>query len=212
MNWFRIIATVCLQNIRKWRTNYRVWLMAIISLLLIHNFTKDLGSFSRQIGIDVSPWIFPFLYLDRYVKMLFFFPLVFIFCDAPFIDQNQAYVIVRAKRSAWSLGQISYIFVGSAIYFAFLLVGTILFHLSHMEFTSEWGKALGTLSSTNAAQVMGLNFFGDKHILKYFTPLQAMWFTYILSVLSGIIIGLMIYVSNTISKTRSLGVFIASFL
>lgn len=211
MKSFRTIMAVCTQNIRKWGTNYRMWMAAIIALIFIHSFTKGIGIFCAQVGISVSPWIYPFLYSDRYMKLLFFFPLILLFCDAPFVDDNQAYVILRAKRLTWGMGQITYIMIGSALYFLFLVFGTIVLNLPYMMFTGEWGKVLGTLANTNAAQVTGVTAIVSGHVINLFTPLQAMWFTFLLSWLSGIFLGLLIYVVNTISNTRVLGTLAASF-
>jgi hypothetical protein len=45
MKSFRTVTAVCFQNIRKWATNYRVWMAALIALIFIHSFTKEIGAF-----------------------------------------------------------------------------------------------------------------------------------------------------------------------
>jgi hypothetical protein len=137
-----------------------------------------------------------------------------LFCDAPFVDQSQPYVILRSKRVAWSLGQILYIVALSALYFLFLFLISNLFIFSHVDFSlTGWGKVLGTLANTSAAQEMGLLSFIDSRTLYYFTPLQAVWFTFLLSWLVGVFLGLTIYLLNSATQTRIIGVLIAtSFL
>ena len=49
-------------------------------------------------------------------------------------------------------------------------------------------------------------------IIKYFTPLQAMFFSCLLTWMSFVITGLVIYAFNVITNTRYVGVAIASFL
>ena len=115
--------------------------------------------------------------------------MILLFCDAPFIDDNQAYVIARSGRIPWSIGQIAYIIIASSIYFLFLLFLTIIINISHIQFTSSWGKVLGTLANTNASSVIGLTTFVSRNILYYFTPLQEMWFTFFLSWLVGVVLG-----------------------
>ncbi|MCJ7840775.1 hypothetical protein MUB24_07620 [Lederbergia sp. NSJ-179] len=211
MKLFNQARCVCFQNFRKWGANYRVWMIAIILILLTHYFTKEIIDFSREIDMKVSPWIFPFLFSQKYTKLLFLFPLLLLFCDAPFIDENQPYVIARSGRVPWSIGQISYIVISSAFYFVFLFILTIGINLFHMHFTLEWGKVLGTLANTNAAQVVGLKMFISGSITHYFSPLQAIWFSFLLSWLAGVFLGLLIYVVNSLSNTRILGVLAASF-
>ncbi len=212
MKLFNVASYVCLQNFRKWLVDYRVWIIAILLFMFTQIFTKEIIEFSKAINIEVTSWIFPFLFTQKFVKLLFFFPLILLFCDAPFIDDNQAYVIARSGRIPWSLGQIAYIIIASGIYFLFLLFLTIIINISHIQFTSSWGKVLGTLANTNASSVIGLKTFVSRNILYYFTPLQAMWFTFFLSWLVGVVLGLVIYVINSLSNTRMWGVLIASFL
>lgn len=211
MSLCKTAGIVCIQNFRKWATNYRVWVIAILMVIFTQSFTKEIGDFAELVQIPVSPWIFPFLYNQRYVKLLFFFPLILLFCDAPFLDDNQPYVIARSGRFAWSLGQIAYVVFGSGVYFLFLILCTILLNFPHMMFTMDWGKVIGTLSSTDAASQIGVKTAISSHIIRYFTPLSAMWFTWLLSWLSGVFLGLVIYVVNTVTKTRVMGVLAASF-
>jgi len=178
---------------------------------LTHYFTTEITQFARGVEINVSPWLYPFLFTQKYVKLLFFLPLILLFCDAPFIDENQPYVIARSGRIPWSIGQISYIFIASALYLLFLMVATIIINLPNLQFTMEWGKVLGTLANTNAATVAGVKTTIHSGIIYYFSPLQAMWFSLLLTWLASVFLGLLIYVINSISGTRILGVLAASF-
>ena len=137
MRLFNIARIVCFQNLRKWSSNYRVWVIAILLIILTHNFTKEIVDFAREINIDVSPWIFPFLFTQKFIKLLFFFPLILLFSDAPFIDDNQPYIIARSGRTSWSIGQIGYIFIASAVYFIFLMFLTVIINLPNIQFTTE---------------------------------------------------------------------------
>ncbi|HEY4554560.1 MAG TPA: hypothetical protein VIG80_15310 [Bacillaceae bacterium] len=211
MRLYKVAWCVCFQNLRKWSSNYRVWVIAILLIILTHNFTKDIGYFARDIGINVSPWIFPFLFTQKYIKLLFFFPLVLLFCDAPFVDNNQPYIISRSGRTPWSIGQIGYIFIASSAYFLFLVFLTLVVNLPNIEYTAEWGKVLGTLANTNASIQIGLKTSILSSIIHYFNPIQAMWFSFFLSWLAGIFLGLLIYVVNSVSNSRMFGVLAASF-
>jgi hypothetical protein len=163
--------------------------------------------------MKMSPWIFPFLYSAKYVKILFFAPLLLLFCDAPFIDPTQPYVISRSGRIAWSLGQLLYVIVLSGLYCVFLLLISNLFIITHVEPSWEWGPVLGTLGNTGAAQSMGLLSTVSPRTLFYFSPVQATCFTLLLSWFSCVFLGLVIYALNSLTNTRSLGIlFAASFL
>lgn len=154
MKWFKSIFSIVLQNFRKWKYDCRIWIALFIVLIFIHSLTKGLSGICDYTGVKSSPWIFPFLYMQYYKKMLFFFPLILIFSNAPFIDKNQLYVLIRTGRNKWCIGQMLYIVVASALYFAFVMVFSIVLNLDCIEFTGEWGKLLNTLANTT----MGTKF------------------------------------------------------
>ena len=69
-------------------------------------------------------------------------PLIFIYCDAPFIDKNQIYILMRCKRKLWGIGQIIYIFMTSAIYFSLIAAMTIVLNIRNIEYMNDWGKGI----------------------------------------------------------------------
>jgi hypothetical protein len=211
MRLFRISRHVCYQNFRKWPTNYRVWVITILLIMLTHNFTSEIVDFAAKQNMDVSPWIFPFLFTQKYIKLLFFFPLILLFSDAPFMDENQPYIITRSGRTPWSIGQISYLVIATVLYFLFLIFISIVINLPYIHFSMEWGKVLGTLANTNAAVEIQLKTVISPSTIHYFTPLQAMWFSFLLLWLSGVFLGLVIYVMNCLTNTRIVGLLVASF-
>lgn len=125
MKSVKISLIVAIQNIRKWRTNYRIWILVILTMIFVQCYTKEISTNALAMGMKSSPWLYPFLYTDRYIRILFMLPLIFIYCDAPFIDKNQIYILMRCKRKLWSIGQIIYIFMTSAMYFSLIAAMTI---------------------------------------------------------------------------------------
>lgn len=212
MKKFNTVFAISRQNFRKWTSNYRVWMIAIILMIFIHSYTKEISLFAEELNMKMSAWIFPFLYSERYMKLLFLFPIILLFCDAPFIDSNQPYMILRSKRTLWSLGQILYIFLANIIYFLFLVVATIGVHIRNITLENDWGKVFGTLATTDASDFFNTPLKINPSIIKYFTPFQAVWFTFLLSCLSGIMLGLIIYVCNSLLKNRLCGIAISSSL
>ena len=73
----------------------------ICSMLYKGDFNKCIGYGDEKLTLAIS-----ILYTDRYIRILFMLPLIFIYCDAPFIDKNQIYILMRCKRKLWSIGQI----------------------------------------------------------------------------------------------------------
>ena len=210
MRWLKTVCTIAGLNFRKWKSDCRVWVAFLLVLILIHSTTKQLGAVVAHTGVKSSPWIFPFLYMPYYNKLLFFFPLILIFSDAPFVDTNQFYVLYRSGRRKWCVGQARYIIGTSVLYFAFVALFSVVLNLGHIEFTKEWGKLFTTLAKTNMAQRYDLGFQPELTVLTYFTPASAMWFTFVHSVVCGVLLGFVIFLFNM--KVRGGGTLLASLL
>lgn len=207
---------ICMQNIRKWRANKRVIMCICFALLFTYYYTDGLRMLSDSLGLKMSPWIFPFLITFRYIKILFMAIVIFIFCDAPFIDSNQSYVVLRSGRRAWNTGQILYVFAGSFIYCIILLAGTILLNIRHISWSNVWGKVLG-VAATDVGKLDALGKYYTTIrvpaiVVRYYSPAQAMFFAFLLMWLSYIFIGLLIYVLNIVTNTQVAGALVAGFL
>lgn len=211
---FKTTASICLQNLRKWRTDYRVWSIAALMIIMVQIYVDDMRKISTGLGSEMPVWIFPFLYSQFHTKLIYTFPLIFLFCNAPFIDSNQVFVYLRTGRKKWLCGQILYIAVASALYYIFLFLVSIVSTVPYGggEFT-EWGKTLMTTGASNAAQVFNAPYIDIiPRILEFFAPIQAVWFTFLMSWLCGTMIGLILFLCNYLTETRFVGLAITSGL
>jgi hypothetical protein len=201
-----------MQNFRKWPTNYRIWIILLLLIVLIHSFSKGYVEFCEATDIKMGPWLFVFLFNQTLVKILFFLPLFLIFCDAPFVDANQPYVIIRSKRIAWNAGQVFYIILSTGIYFLAILSLSVILNLPQIEFMGGWGTVFNTLGGSDAARALALkSVFVSDRTLYYFSPYQAVWFTFLLTWLSGIFLGLTTYALNFASNAKSVGIAFSAF-
>lgn len=206
---------ICVQNIRKWTSNRRVILCICFGLMFTFNYTGGLRLLSESLDVKMSPWIFPFLITFRYIKILFMAIVIFIFCDAPFMDSNQSYVMLRSGRRVWNTGQILYVFAGSFIYTVILMAGTVLLNIRHISWRTTWGKVLG-VAATDSGKLQALGKYDNtikvsSIVVRYYKPIQAMFFAFLLMWLSYVFIGLLIYVFNMATNTQSAGVLVAAF-
>lgn len=133
-----------------------------------------------------------------------------IFSNAPFIDNNQLYVIARSGRTKWFIGQVFYIAITSALYFIFIILSSILLNLDCISFSNEWGKIITTIANTNVGTNFNIELNVSKNVIQFFTPVQAMWFTFLHSWFSGMILGYVIFLFNL--NIKGSGTFVASFI
>lgn len=212
MNSIKTVISVCLQNLRKWQTDYKVWMIAALMIIMVQIYVDDMRKISLGLGSEMPVWIFPFLYSQFHTKLIYTFPLILLFSNAPFVDSNQIFVYLRTGRKKWLCGQILYIVSASALYYFFLFFISILSTIPYgtVSFT-EWGKTLMTTAASNAALIFDCAYIEiSPRILDFFTPVQASWFTFLMSWLCGIVIGLIIFLCNYLTETRFLGLSISS--
>lgn len=204
---------ICIHNLRKWRKDHRIWIIAVLLFILVLDNVTILNRLSEQLGVKSSIWLYPFLYTQYHQKLIFTIPLLLLYNNAPFIDQNALYMIARCKKSAWHMGQFLYIIVSAMIYYLFIFICTVLIALPYAELSLDWGASIYTLSSTSMTQNTGHNFLTiSPFILSYFTPIQAVWFTFLMSFLMAVMIGLLIYICNIATQTKFIGGILSSVL
>lgn len=199
---------ICTMDIRKWASDPKIYILYAMVFILTNHFTHEFKMFSRHTGYRITPWIFPFL-IDSFIfQLLIIFGIVFLFCDAPFMDDIQPYLLIRSTRHDWILGKIYYIIVATFIFLLFVNISIILSLTPYMYYSSDWGKVLATLAQTNASNMVQLIAI-NKKILTNYTPFQAMTICFLLEWFCGIIIGLTLFSANTLLNKR-IGILITS--
>lgn len=201
MRTVKSIFNIILQNYRKWRNDYRIYMIAIVVFMLVWSFWTDLRDVSVHFGEKASPWVFPFLYTQYYTKVIYTIPLIFLFCNAPFKDKNYVFVITRSGRMKWALGEILYIVSASGIYFIYIFALSLLLGIGKCSWNSDWGETLITLAHSSSADILGESRIEvSSIIIDCFSPLQAIWFTFLMSWLCGIFLGLIVFFFNLITN------------
>lgn len=206
---------ICVQNLRKWLGNSRIYIAFVIVFLFTLIYTKGLWLVADNVGEKLSIYIFPFLTTYRYMKIIYLFPLLLLFCDAPFVDANQQFVMIRSSRLSWGIGQMLYIICGSFFYALFMLLSSIVVNIGHIQMGTSWGKSLILAGTTNICSVLGIQYDTvqiSSIIVKYYTPAQAMLWSFLFLWMICIILGLIIYDFNILFQSNIVGLFVAGFL
>lgn len=213
MGALKTIWAICSQNLRKWITDYRMWTIAALLIIMVQLYIDDMQKVAALLGTKIPIWIFPFLYIQYHTKVIFTLPVVLMFCNAPFTDKNQIFVYTRTSRAKWIWGQILYILTASALYYLFILFVTFISTVFTVEISPEWGKTLHMIANSSIAQQAEAYFLNvPAVILEYFSPVQAVFFTFLTSWLSAVLLGMVIFFCNLISGTRFIGILTSSLL
>ena len=65
MKSVKISLIVAIQNIRKWRTNYRIWIL-VISMLYKGDFNKCIGYGDEKLTLAISIFVYRSLYTNPF--------------------------------------------------------------------------------------------------------------------------------------------------
>lgn len=196
----------CALRFRQWKKDYKIMAVFLFVLILVFYYTRDIYSFSIKIGEPITPWLFPAIFSDYIVsmgllKVLLYFGVIALFCNAPFVDRLYTAVILRSGRMSWSLGQVFYIFFTSLIYTFFIFISSIAVVLPRITFLTQWGKTIGTLAMTDAANQVPLLMFPWKLIVNY-EPLEAILIALLLVWLTCAMIGMILFCLNSLFNRR----------
>lgn len=187
---------VCLDNLHRWPTNPRIYVLAILTALLQERLAiSQIRAFSFAVGIKVAPWIYPHIMDSWYLSMLILFGVVLLFCDAPFMNEGTAYLFIRSGRRAWFLGQVMYVVIASIIYQLFIVASGILLLIPRLTFDTDWGKVIGTFSNMTGVTDFGANVLNNR-ILLLFSPIRAMLICFSLCTMVTVIFGMLVFTTN----------------
>lgn len=157
--------------------------------------------FSKAVEVPVSPYAFPHLTNDFVCQMVIMAGIVLVFCDAPFEEEGSFYLLPRAGKFYWGLGQIFYIFLMALLYVLFLLLLSVLPFLGHLAPGTEWGKIWGTLAKTNAGAQFGLTLGVTEYMVSEFQAPEALLASILLEWACAAWLGLLIYFLNKLTKS-----------
>ena len=180
-----------LLNFRKWGSSYRIPVIFLMEFLYLYIYTQDGYQFLEEQNIGITSWFFVFWSGGFYARIIMFLGIILLFCNAPFTDEQQMFVMLRVGKLRWFVGQILYIILASVCYFGMIVVMTIFRFFPYIGFSMEWGDALRNGSMEN---IFGASV--PLKVLEQFSPIQAFGYAFGISVGVGIIFGLLILLIN----------------
>ena len=211
MGCFMKANKVSRYNMRMLWENVRIPFVLIIVVLYVMESLSAVLTFSRAMNIGVTPFAFVFLVNDYRIQFVIAACAVILFCNAPFEDESYQYMISRAGKLSWGLGQLLYILKMSIIYIASLVIAAILPFLGHITWSNEWGKIWGTLGKTNAGAEFSVELSVSQNIMRQYEPAYALVISILLEFSCILCIGLIIYFGNKMTD-KSVGTFIGALI
>ena len=182
----------------------------MFAFIWIHYLVNPILKFSQSVNVNITPFVFPHLFLNWYSILIMLLLSVLLFCDAPFMSSRTPYECIRSGKQFWIKGQIIYIFEAATLFVLFMIITSIACLYPNICFRNDWGKVLNTLAQTNVGMqfnIMPVSYF----MMINYTPIEAMFLSSIMLVLIINMIGLIMLVLN-MAISRVVGIFVALFL
>ncbi|MEG1427224.1 MAG: hypothetical protein RSC76_06000 [Oscillospiraceae bacterium] len=206
-----VIFSIAQNNMKKWLVNPRIYLIIVLLIAYFHSKISPIYSFCAQHNTKITPYLFPYFMSDDHVVLIATLGAMLLFCDAPFIDSEQPYIILRSGRKKWALGQFAYIAVSSAIFTLFLYLLTLLLLLPQLTLSTEWGKVIGTLVQTNTGTGSGITISFDRYIFFGYSPVIATLTSLFLCFSVVFFLGMLMFYLN-LRITRAVGTIAGALL
>ncbi len=195
----RELKSVCVINIKKWFTNPRIYILGLIMGLVLICYSYDYYKVSSEIGYGVNILgLFVSVYggAPGFTRIMTLFGSVLLFCDAPFMDENQQFVYLRLGRKRWVAGTIIYVFVASFIYTLYLILALALGVLPNIGISAEWGELFEVTSINSGIIKAGIT----QKVLMDYSVLTSFLYMFDAVFLSCVIIGLVMYIVALFAK------------
>ena len=191
---FRYIGKTSLVKI----FNNKVGKFLLILLVTAWGYDKPYLNFIREKSYPISWCVFPFYLASFGFLSLFYFGIIYINSDVPFMQHVNMYQVIRLGRKRWAIGQAGGILIRSFIVTVLSAVITVLPFLGKLELSDSWGKVVYSLASERPAvsdflQENPVEFRFFYEILEKYTPLQLMGITIALCTLICTFLGMVMF-------------------
>ena len=196
--------------------NSKMAVFVILMLVTSHSYLNPLRQFSMAVNYPVSWCVFPFAMCSFTYLIMFWFGVIYVNSDVPFMQHVNMYHAIRVGRRYWGLGQIGGIFLRSLIMVLITIFSTILPLLPKIEWSNGWGKLLRTAATTNALSQYQSNVVIYSDIFSEYTPLELMVLEILVCTLICTFVGVLmfflsLYMNKIIAVAGGLALAIALF-
>ncbi len=171
-------------------------------LVFISFHLRPVADFCIAQKIAVTPWIFPFMTSDYMLQILLVAGALLLLADAPFQDNNHLYLMYRTGSVGWQLGAVLYTALVAVVYVISIWGIALLSLADVVQFSTEWGKILGTLMQTSIGVEYGIPLVFS-HTVAQYAPTEATVYSMLLEALCIWWLGMVIYMGNAYIRHRA---------
>ena len=195
-------------SFRKWGSNPRYIVSVLLLFVILGQIVEGIPQLAERYQVGIN--FFALLPLICSNDIMFFrtvLGLIFLllFCDAPFLTQNQLYILTRTGKKSYYLAQVLYILLASGIFTSLVAVLPALYCIRHLAVGRDWGTLFWSASRSDLPFAhLQISY---EQLYKY-NVLEAFGKQFLLLFFIGIFLGMVIFFFNLLLQNR-LGLVIA---
>lgn len=188
------------------------WVLVLLcEALLLWGALTPFYEATAAIGFRCNMLLLPFVASDPLYYLTFLLGFIALVADAPFLSDNQIFVLRRCGKLNWAVGKVLYVIALSAAYWLFLVVLCAAFLLPCGTLATDgWGTLVYTLVDTDAGGRHAMNFVLDARIANNYAPITATLSVLLLGTFVSTALGLLVMAVNLATRTR-VGMAVAVF-
>ncbi|MEF9972801.1 MAG: hypothetical protein RSC06_03265 [Clostridia bacterium] len=199
----------CRHSLRRVATMPRAWAVVLLMFLYLESQFSPIRQMLVEHNLLMSlPGLAMYLLSDANVSVMLGLGLLMLLFDAPFTDETQRYIVARAGRGAWALGQVWYVLVMVLVYLLAFLLLLLALSFRWLDWSGGWSSGLEALVRGGAYEWYNTMLDYDAWLMNFYTPLGGMSLALGLHALGFSLLALIQYAVNASGFAR-LGFFVA---
>ena len=164
----------------------------IILFVAFDSFYVELDYACKILDYSCSFWYFLNIMTNHFMCGAIGLSSVYLFSNAPYLNRNGMYQMIRQGKYKWLLSQLGSIILSGFSFTAVLFFTGWIRMLPHMDWTWSWGRMMKTLAVTNAASQLNVTFVLKPSFMQSMEAWQAGLLAFMLDSFVFILIGFLL--------------------
>lgn len=198
----RAVWNVAVYETKVFLLSSKFILVSLISWAVLDISTRTIREFAAEYSLMIPPAVLPFYLSDIVYGNIVYLLLVLLVCDVPLRHRSQKQILQRCGMTGLASGQmLSLVFV-SILFYVEQMIFSMVLCLPRLSF-GDWGKLWGSVASGTALEAgYNVSFGVSQEVLRNYSLWQAVGYSAVTFVLTGICYGLVVFLFNGLSRGR----------
>lgn len=174
----------------------------VILWIAFDSFYAEIDYACKVLDYPCSFWYFLNVMTNHFMCGAIGLSAVYLFSNAPYLNRNGMYQMIRQGKYKWLLSQLGSIILSGFSFTAVLFFTGWIRMLPHMDWTLSWGRMMKTLAVTNAASQLNVTFVLKPSFMQSMEAWQAGLLAFMLDSFVFILIGFLLLAIGLLCNHR----------